>query len=78
MDSFERCGNQYPNKFWARPSNQQASTIGTRCGKFWTIQNNVISWANCIGIDWGNEGRYKSDLNQDSMEMPAGTFVNIF
>ena len=59
---FERCGNQYPNKFWSRRANQQAGAVGTRCGKFWTIQNNIIRFANGIGIDWGNEGGSKQDL----------------
>ena len=74
--TFERCGNQYPNKFWARPSNQQAGALGTRCGKFWTIQNNVISWANGIGIDWGNEGRYKSDLESGFNGNASGSYGN--
>ena len=59
---FERCANQYPNKFWSRRSNQQAGAVGTRCGKFWIIRNNIIRYANSVGIDWGNEGGYKQDL----------------
>ncbi len=59
---IERCGNQYPNKFWSVPQNQQAGAIGTRCGKFWTIQKNVIRYANGVGIDWGNEGGADQDL----------------
>ena len=64
VDGFiiERCGNQYPNKFWTIPQNQQAGAIGTRCGKYWTIQNNIIRYANGIGIDWGNEGGIDQDL----------------
>lgn len=64
VDGFiiERCGNNYPNKFWKIPENQQAGAIGTRCGRFWTIQNNVIRFANGVGIDWGNEGGPDQDL----------------
>lgn len=64
VDGFiiERCGNNYPNKFWSIPQNQQAGAIGTRCGRFWTIQNNVIRYANGVGIDWGNEGNADQDL----------------
>jgi len=64
VDGFviERCGNQYPNKFWTIAANQQAGMIGTRSGRFWTIQNNVIRHAAGIGIDWGNEGGATQDL----------------
>jgi hypothetical protein len=72
VDGFiiERCGNNYPNKFWNIPQNQQAGAIGTRCGKFWTIQNNIIRYANGIGIDWGNEGGADQDL--EISQTPAG------
>ena len=64
VDGFiiERCGNNYPNKFWSIPQNQQAGAIGTRCGKYWTIQNNIIRYATGVGIDWGNEGKIDQDL----------------
>lgn len=64
VDGFiiERCGNNYPNKFWSVPVCQQAGAIGTRCGKYWTIQNNIIRYANGVGIDWGNEGGADQDL----------------
>jgi len=67
VDGFiiERCGNNYPNKFWSIPQNQQAGAIGTRCGKFWTIQNNIIRFANGIGIDWGNEGGADQDSEKN-------------
>ena len=66
VDGFvmERCGNQYPNKFWVQPENQQAGMIGTRSGKYWTIQNNIIRFAAGIGIDWGNEGGLGQDLEK--------------
>jgi hypothetical protein len=66
VDGFiiERCGNQYPNKFWVQPENQQAGLIGTRSGKYWTIQNNIIRQAAGIGIDWGNEGGLGQDLEK--------------
>lgn len=64
VDGFviERCGNQYPNKFWTIAANQQAGMIGTRSGKFWTIKNNIIQHAAGVGIDWGNEGGAAQDL----------------
>ena len=73
---FERCGNQYPNKFWSRENNQQAGAVGTRCGKYWTIKNNVIRYANGIGIDWGNEGRYKEDLEYGNNGKAFGSYGN--
>jgi parallel beta-helix repeat protein len=68
VDGFiiERCGNNYPNKFWSVAECQQAGAIGTRCGKFWTIQNNIIRYANGVGIDWGNEGGAAQDLENGS------------
>lgn len=71
---FERCANQYPNKFWSRRSNQQAGAVGTRCGKFWIIQNNIIRYANCVGIDWGNEGGAKQDLENGSNGAAMGAY----
>jgi hypothetical protein len=59
---FERCGNQYPNRFWAICDQQQAGALGTRSGKLWTIKNNIIQYANGVGIDWGNEGHRRQDL----------------
>jgi hypothetical protein len=70
---FERCGNNYPNRFWTVPQNQQAGAVGTRCGKFWTIQNNIIRYANGIGIDWGNEGGPDQDLETPFV---SGTTTN--
>jgi len=68
VDGFiiERCSNQYPNKFWNQAQNQQAGMIGTRSGRFWIIQNNVIQFAAGIGIDWGNEGGAAQDLETGS------------
>lgn len=73
---FERCGNQYPNKFWSKRSNQQAGAVGTRCGKFWIIQNNIIRFANGIGIDWGNEGGSKQDLELGKNGLAKGSYGN--
>ena len=74
---FERCANQYPNKFWSRKNNQQAGAVGTRCGKFWTIQNNIIRYANCVGIDWGNEGGLKQDLEFGTNGEASGSYGHI-
>ena len=73
VDGFviERCGNQYPNKFWTIAANQQAGMIGTRSGKYWTIQNNTIRDAAGVGIDWGNEGGSAQDLEKGTANGPA-------
>jgi len=79
VDGFiiERCGNNYPNKFWSVPQNQQAGAIGTRCGKFWTIQNNIIQYANGVGIDWGNEGGADQDLENGFNGKAQGSYGNV-
>jgi hypothetical protein len=79
VDGFviERCGNNYPNQFWTVPQNQQAGMIGTRSGRFWTIQNNVIQFASGIGIDWGNEGGATQDLEKGSNGQASGSYGNI-
>jgi parallel beta-helix repeat protein len=75
VDGFiiERCGNNYPNKFWSVATCQQAGAIGTRCGKFWTIQNNIIRYATGVGIDWGNEGGADQDLENGNNGKAQGT-----
>ena len=75
--TFERCGNQYPNRFWAVKENQQAGAVGTRSGKFWKIQNNIIRFANGIGVDWGNEGKLSEDLEIGSNGKATGSYKNI-
>jgi hypothetical protein len=79
VDGFiiERCGNNYPNKFWSVPECQQAGAVGTRCGKFWTIQNNIIRYANGVGIDWGNEGGADQDLENGSNGKAQGANGNV-
>lgn len=76
VDGFviERCGNNYPNKFWSVPICQQAGAIGTRSGKFWTIQNNIIRYANGVGIDWGNEGGADQDLEIGANGKAQGSY----
>ena len=61
---FEHCGNQYPTNFWEakHPEWQQAGAVGTRSGRNWIIRNNIIRFANGIGIDLGNEGNAQADL----------------
>lgn len=73
VDGFtiERCANHYPNKFWVNAQAQQAGMIGTRSGRYWTIQNNTIRFATGVGIDWGNEGGQNQDL-----EIPLITGVS--
>jgi len=79
VDGFiiERCGNNYPNQFWMTPQNQQAGMIGTRSGRFWTIQNNMIRFAAGIGIDWGNEGGSTQDLEIGSNGQATGSYGHI-
>jgi len=71
---FERCANHYPNKFWVNANAQQAGMIGTRSGKYWTIQNNIIRFANGIGIDWGNEGGQMQDLEIGKNGFASGSY----
>lgn len=79
VDGFviERCGNNYPNQFWLTKENQQAGAIGTRSGKFWTIQNNIIRYANGVGIDWGNEGSASQDLEIGFNGNAAGSYGHV-
>jgi hypothetical protein len=79
VDGFviERCGNNYPNQFWTTPQNQQAGMIGTRSGKYWTIQNNVIQYANAIGIDWGNEGGSSQDSETGANGAASGAYGHV-
>jgi len=79
VDGFiiERCGNNYPNKFWSIAACQQAGAVGTRCGKFWTIQNNIIRYANGVGIDWGNEGGADQDLENGTNGKAQGANGNV-
>lgn len=74
---FERCGNQYPNRFWVIPDQAQAGAVGTRSGKFWKITNNIIRYANGIGIDWGNEGKKSQDLEIGKNGDAFGTYGHI-
>jgi hypothetical protein len=79
VDGFtiEHCGNNYPNQFWTIPQNQHAGMIGTRSGKYWTIQNNIIRFANGIGIDWGNEGGQSQDLEIGANGPATGAYGHI-
>lgn len=79
VDGFviERCGNNYPNQFWTVAQNQHAGMIGTRSGRFWIIQNNVIRFASGIGIDWGNEGGAAQDLETGSNGQASGSYGHI-
>jgi hypothetical protein len=70
---MEHCGNQYPKDFWkaTKPEWQQAGAIGTRSGRYWVIKNNIIRFANGIGIDFGNEGDSNADLERGGNNGPA-------
>ncbi len=76
---MEHCGNQYPANFWevARPEWQQAGALGTRSGHHWVIKNNMIRFANGIGIDFGNEGNSSVDLEVGSNGLATGASYHI-
>jgi len=74
---FERCGNNYPNQFWTIPQNMQSGMVGTRSGRFWIIQNNIIRFASGIGIDWGNEGATTQDLETGNNGQASGSYGHI-
>jgi len=76
---MEHCGNQYPANFWeaTRPEWQQAGALGTRSGNRWVIKNNVIRFANGVGIDFGNEGNSAVDLETGSNGLATGSSYHI-
>jgi parallel beta-helix repeat protein len=53
---IQRCGNQFPGRFWESPDNVQAGALGTRAGHHWVIRGNLVRQANTIGMDIGGEG----------------------
>jgi hypothetical protein len=79
VDGFiiERCGNNYPNQFWTTPANQQAGMIGTRSGRYWKIENNIIRHASGVGIDWGNEGNSAQELERGSNGRATGSIGHV-
>lgn len=77
--TMEHCGNQYPANFWepARPYWQQAGALGTRSGHHWVIKNNMIRFANGIGIDFGNEGDPNKDLEVGANGLASSSSYHI-
>ena len=75
---MEHCGNQYPANFWElkHPEWQQAGALGTRSGHHWVIKNNVVRFANGVGIDFGNEGNKDADLEIGQNGQTAGAKYN--
>ncbi|MEI7502595.1 MAG: right-handed parallel beta-helix repeat-containing protein [Paludibacter sp.] len=71
---MEHCGNQYPANFWEvkHPEWQQAGALGTRSGHHWIIKNNVIRFANGVGVDFGNEGNSGVDLETGDNGQASG------
>lgn len=53
---FEHCGNQYPTNFWNTPIWAQAGAVGLRGGHHWIVRNNLIRYANTVGLDIGASG----------------------
>jgi len=76
---MEHCGNQYPVNFWetTHPEWQQAGALGTRSGHHWVIRNNMIRFANSIGIDFGNEGASTADIEVGSNGTATGSAYHI-
>jgi parallel beta-helix repeat protein len=76
---MEHCGNQYPANFWevTHPEWQQAGALGTRSGHHWVIKNNMIRFANGVGIDFGNEGNSGVDLEVGSNGLATGASYHI-
>ena len=76
---MEHCGNQYPTNFWEadHPEWQQAGAIGTRSGHHWVIKNNVIRFANGVGIDFGNEGNSAVDLEVGNNGLATGSKYHV-
>ena len=76
---MEHCGNQYPANFWevTHPEWQQAGALGTRSGKYWVIKNNMIRFANGVGIDFGNEGNSGVDLETGANGTASGAGYHI-
>ena len=76
---MEHCGNQYPANFWEvnHPEWQQAGALGTRSGKYWVIKNNMIRFANGVGIDFGNEGNSGVDLETGTNGTASGSGYHI-
>lgn len=76
---MEHCGNQYPANFWEtnHPEWQQAGALGTRSGNHWVIRNNMIRFANSIGIDFGNEGASTADIEVGSNGSASGSAYHI-
>lgn len=76
---MEHCGNQYPANFWEQkhPEWQQAGALGTRSGHHWIIRNNVVRFANGVGIDFGNEGNKDTDLETGENGQATGANHNV-
>jgi len=60
---FEHCANHSPA--WGKGGRAQAGMVSTRSGKYWRIENNVIRYAKCIGLDCGSEG------GEENIEFPG-------
>jgi len=74
---IEHCGNQFPEGFWSKPENAQAGAVGTRQGHHWVIKNNVIRFANSIGIDCGSEGADNERITGITPEL-GSTIITAF
>jgi len=63
---------------WQVPEWQQAGALGTRTGRFWTIKNNMIRYANGVGVDFGSEGDSSQDLEVGNNGLATGAYGNVF
>jgi len=66
---FEHCGNQFTANFWNTRENAQSGAVGLRQGSHWLIKNNIIRYANTLGIDCGKEG---PDNERDTRRVNPG------
>lgn len=69
---MEHCSNQFPASFWVSDREKgypQAGALSTRSGNHWIIEDNIIRFANTLGIDCGKEGGYDIEGNQPEPEL---------
>jgi hypothetical protein len=73
---FEHCGNQYPTNFWNTPIWAQAGAVGLRAGHHWVVRNNVVRYANTVGIDIGASGGNNERLQKAASSPPLAGHDN--
>lgn len=71
--TIEHAANQNPGGFYEGDvKRNQAGMVGVRSGHHWIIENNIIRFANSLGIDCGVEGMPPDIENVDqSVKVPS-------